>query len=335
MADKHSERVPPDEDPPAETPVFLFMGYGSEYSLHDLYAYMTAAGDRCVEIDMLSNPDAVGLLRALEGRRKLIFLTSAHLLYDDRNFYYYKTHRRVISALHVISTLQPLASVYYPHDLNDPIQDEEIPYLALFDLFLSPLPGLRALERYLPVRYVGWIKCTPKVRRVMPEDFNPGGLVFLPGAYEYNLKRGFDRFYESYKPLFDAGAAVKLPRWHQNEPFEEFLRERGVRVYPSGANSMHVMEENEVVFTEALSSVGREACGLGKKVCYIRNAVYDYKDPERDLTGAGQITFVNSPAEAAALHISELRANSRTLAYFDFARARGAILEAAAPGSKG
>jgi len=316
-----------------EREVFLFFGYGAEYSLHDLYAYMQEAGDRCVEIDMLSHPDVVGALRALEGK-KLIFITSAHLLYDDWNFFYYKTHRKIVSALHVISTLHPVASVYYPHDLKDPVKEEEISYLPLFDLFLSPLPKLQVLDAYLPVKQVGWIKRRPKVSRVMPEDFNPGGKVFFTGAYQYYLSRGFDVFHEEYAPLFNAGIAVKLPHWHDAEPFEEYLRARGVKVYPNQANSIHVMEENEVIFTQALSSVNTEACGLGKKVCYIRNSVLDYKDPEQEFDDAGHIFFAETPEKAAAIQSAALVPNAPKMDYFNFAEARRAILDAAKAGTE-
>jgi hypothetical protein len=277
---------------------------------------------------MLTHPDVVRALRALEGK-KVVFITSAHLLYDDENFFYYRTHRKIVSPLHVISTLAPVASVYYPHDLADPVKEEEIPYLPLFDLFLSPLAKLQALDAYLPVRQVGWIKRLPKVARVMPEDFNPGGKVFFTGAYQYYLKRGLDVFYKEYAPLFDAGIAVKMGYWHDNERFEEYLRARGVKVYPSQANSIHVMEENEVIFTQALSSVSTEACRLGKKVCYIRNSVLDYKDPERELEDAGHILFVETPEKAAALRSAAFAPNTPNMDYFDFVGARRAILDAA------
>jgi hypothetical protein len=319
-------------------PVFLFFGYGVEYSLHDLCQYLVEAGESCVEIDMLDYPDVEGALRALEGRR-LVLVTSAHFLHDRFNLCFERPGCKIVSLLHVISTLRPERSIYYPHDLKDPVRGEELPYLPLFDLFLSPLPQLQALETYLPVKQVGWIKRVPKQARIMPEDFNPGGAVFFPGNYEYYLKQGLDRFYDDYRPLFDTGAAVKLPYWHENSGFEEFLRERGVKVYPSKANSLHVMEENETVFTQALSSICIEACGLGKKVCYIRNSIFDYKEPAAEFRGAGNIVFIDSPVIAGALRTSLLPSNRLTLDYFDFPGARAAILDvvrngaAAGPGT--
>ena len=307
---------------------YLFFGYGSEYSLHDLCLYMIAQGDPCVEIDMLHHPDVVGALRALEGKR-LVFITSAHPLYDDQNFFYYKTHRKIISALHVISTLKPVAAVYYPHDLKDPVKDEEIPYLPLFDLFLSPLPELQALEEYLPVKQVGWIKRLRKTKRVMPKSFNPGGAVFFVGANQYYITNGMDLFYLTYKPLFDAGVAVKLARWHENERFESLLRLHGVKVYPSAANSVHVMEENEVIYSEALSSVVIEACRLGKKVCYIQNDTFDYRDPKREFDGVGKITWAKSPQQAARLRAGAMRSNEQSMNYFDMEGARAGILDVA------
>ena len=286
---------------------------------------MVAQGDPCIEIDMLTHPDVIQALRDLEGRLAT-FITSAHLLYDIQNFFFYRTNRQIVSPLHVISTLEPLSSVYYPHDLKDPVKPEEEPYLPLFDLFLSPLPALQYLDRYVPVKHVGWIKRVPKMAPVMPEDFNPSRAVFFTGAFQEYLNRGFQGFYDEFKPLFDAGVAVKFPQWHGAEEFEGFLRRRGVTVYPNSVNSIHVIEENELIFTQALSSVNTEACLLGRKVCYIRDTALDYKDPAVELKNVGSITFADTPEQAATLNLDAFQANADTMAYFDFAAARSAIL---------
>ena len=308
-------------------PLFLFFGYGWEYTLHPLFEYMKAQGDDCVEIDMLAHPDVVGALRQLEGR-PIVLLTSAHPLFDDKNFFFYKTHRKVVSALHVISTLNPIASVYYPHDLKDPIKEEEIFYLPVFDLLLSPFSDMQKFDDILSVVQVGWIKRVPKTERVMPEEFNPSREVFFTGAYHYYLKQGMDKFYDEYRVLFDSGVACKLTKSHENEAFEKYLRERNVNVYPSQANSLHIMDENDIIFTQALSSVGLESCMLGKKVVYIRHGHLDYKDPMVELKNAGNITFVNTPQEAAALDRKLLPGNTGRMDYFDFALARSSVWEA-------
>jgi hypothetical protein len=308
----------------ASRPLFLFFGYGAEYSLHDLHEYMTAEGDQCVEIDMLTHPDTEGALKSLV-QCGVVFITSAHLLYDLTNFFFYRTDRAVVSPLHVISTLEPTASVYYPHDLKDPIKPEEIPYLPLFDLLLSPTEALDRHKNLLHTETVGWIKRQPRRSAAEPESANPSRRVFFPGSYQYWLNRGISGFVEHYAPLFDAGVAIKLPRWHDNGVFEDALRSRGVRTYPSEANSIHVMEANDVVYTEALSSVGVEACGLGKRVCYIRNKELDYRDPIAEFAGVGRIRFVESPDEASRQALDSLPMNTAQLGYFDFHGARAAI----------
>jgi hypothetical protein len=282
---------------------------------------------------MLTHPNVIGALRELEGR-VAGFITSAHFLYDAQNFFFYRTERPIISPLHVISTLRPAAAVYYPHDLKDPLKSEEEPYLPLFDLLLSPLPSLERFSAYVPVRRVGWIKRSRKTSRVMPSGFNPSRAVFFTGAYQHYLNRGFQQFYDEFKPLFDAGVAVKFPIWHGNAEFEAFLRARGVGVYPSASNSIHVMEENDLIFTQALSSICVEACLLGRSVCYIKDSFLDYKDPVMELGGAGAITFVNSPSEAAALSPDALSKNPVSMDYFDFEGARRAILTAAGAGAE-
>jgi len=91
-------------------PVFLFFGYGVEYSLHDLCQYLVEAGESCVEIDMLDYPDVEGALRALEGRR-LVLVTSAHFLHDRFNLCFERPGCKIVSLLHVISTLRPERSI--------------------------------------------------------------------------------------------------------------------------------------------------------------------------------------------------------------------------------
>jgi len=306
--------------------VFLFLGYGAEYSLHDLYVYMAAHGDKCVEIDMLVDPNPESTLKSLIGK-SIVFITSAHFLYDIINFFFYRTHRKVISPLHVISTLCPVASVYYPHDLKDPIKAEEVPYLPVFDLLLSPKDSLQQYAGLIKTVNVGWIKRQRRQSASSPECPNASRRVFFPGSYQFWLNRGIGSFLEHYAPLFNAGVAVKLPRWHDNDVFEEALRACGIHTYSSEANSIDVMEANDVIFTEALSSVAVEACALGKRVCYIQNAKLDYLDPRKQYADVGRIHFAESPLEASRLTKDALPSNLSTMGYFDFKKARNAIHE--------
>ncbi len=310
----------------ATRPLFLFLGYGAEYSLHDLYVYMAAHGDECVEIDMLVHPDPETTLKSLVGK-SVVFITSAHFLYDITNFFFYRTHRAVISPLHVIATLAPVASVYYPHDLKDPIKPEEVPYLPVFDLLLSPMDSLEQYAGLVKTVHVGWIKRQRRQSASAPEAPHASRRVFFPGSYQFWLNRGIGPFLEHYAPLFDAGIAVKLPRWHDNGVFEEALLARGIHTYSSEANSIDVMEANDVIYTEALSSVGVEACALGKRVCYIRNAELDYRDPLEEFAHVGRIHFADSPHEASELAVDALPSNVSSLGYFDFDKAQTAIHE--------
>ena len=307
-------------------PTILFFGYGSEYSLAPLCAYMVAQGCDCVEIDMLTHPDPVATLKDLAGR-ELVFVTSAHPLYDDRNFFYYKTTRKIISALHIISSLEPRLNVFYPHDYKDPIKEEELSYLALFDLLLWPFS--RTPEEYDDLvisKSVGWIKHQPRADAAGAERRYPA--VFFLGAYQYYLNAGFDRFFYDFEDLLTSGVAVKLARWHDNDLFEEYLRSRGVDVVPSEANSIEVMESCDVVISHALSSVAVEACHLGKRVVYIRDPRFDYKDPIAEFRGVGNIAFVDSALTASRLDASGLKANAPQMKRFDFQAAHNAIITA-------
>lgn len=304
-------------------PTFLFFGYGSEYSLGPLRSYMEEVGDTCVEIDMLTCEETIGSLRELIGH-ELVFITSAHLLYDWNNFFYYRTARDVVSPLHIISTLQPVASIYYPHDYKDPVKEEELPYLDLFDLLLWP-DQTRFPPGKIEIFPVGWIKFTAGGKDKLPD--NSGGVVFFPGALQYYLNRGAEHFYNDFSDILDAGAAVKLARWHGTEQLEALLRDRGVIVYPSTANSVEVMDANQIIITQALSSVALEACHLGKPIIYIRDDRFDYQNPLSEYRGCGSIAYAGSPAAAAHLITQPLSSNRRTMMPFDFVGARAKIWE--------
>lgn len=260
------------------------------------------------------------------GNRSLVFVTSAHLLYDRRNFFYYLTERNIVSALHIISTLKPIASVYYPHDYKDPIKDEEINYLSLFDLLLWPYVEKDArLDGIITTQTVGWIKYIRNRDVLLPPMQENGGRVFFLGAYQTYLNAGMETFYDDFAELFAAGLSVKLPRWHDNEQFEQMLVNRGVAVYPSDTNSIDVMCANEVIVTHALSSVVLEGCQLGKSVIYIQNPRFDYLDPQESFRDAGNVVFVDSPSAAVQAIKSPLPRNRTTMLPFDFEAARTAI----------
>lgn len=309
---------------PEQKPLFLFFGFAAEYTLNPLYEYMRNEGDNCVEIDMFTCPDVERALTSLIGK-KIVFITSAHLMFDEMNFSHHYSHSgKIISPLQVISTLNPLASIYYPHDLSEPIKNEELPYLHLFDIFLSPLSNLDYLNQYLPVLQVGWIKFNKNTQQITPINFNPLKSVFFP-AYQVHANRGVDYFYEKHKPIFDAGIAVKFPYWNGSEKFENFLLERNAIVYPSIYNSIQIMEENNLIFTQALSSTGLEASRLGKKVVYIKDSELDYSDPEIEFSAEKNIIFVDSPAIAACINPDSVPSGHLTLDSFNFEKARNAI----------
>ena len=304
------------------SPTFLFFGYGSEYSLDPLKTYMEKCGDRCIEIEMLDCGTTINSLRDLSS--DVVFVTSGHLLYDWHNFSFYRTERDIVSPLHVMSTLEPVASIYYPHDYKDPIKEEEGSYLALFDLVLWPyVTDLPEAASALAV--VGWIKCVADTLDVARLPANPSGRVLFPGALQHYLNEEPDKLYADFRELFETGVAVKLARWHDTERLEDSLRKRGVLVYPSTSNSIEVMDANQIILTQALSSVAMEACHLGKSVIYLQDARFDYRDPRAEFKNAGALVYADTPATAAYLMDRPLPANSRTMMAFEFDRARDEI----------
>ena len=305
-------------------PFFLFFGYGAEYSLGPLYTHMKAQGDTCIEIDLLKSKDVIKKIKSLIGK-EVIFITSSHFLLDEKNFsYHYKNTGNIYCPLEIISILNPVCSIYYPHDLTEPIKEEEIFYLHLFDLFLSPLNNLNYLKKYIPMSYVGWIKNVKKNAESLTAHINTSKKVFF-SVYQVHLNKGLDLYYKKYKSLFDLGVAVKLPYWSESEKFENYLINRGVNVYPNKMNSLEIMKENEIIYTQALSSTVLESSMLGKKIIYILDNELDYKDPKIEFKNEKNIYFAKNAIDASTINPDSIKKTESRMDYFNFTKAREEI----------
>lgn len=252
-------------------PIYMFYGTNpSEYVLSPLYNYMKKLSFDCLEIKDPEFDSVYEHLKKLKNK-DVVFITSAHLFLD--HYYYRKQNdnKDMIQALEIIDYLNPVKKIYYPHDLTEPIH-QEIKWLGIFDMLLSPVPYFKHMNRYLEVIEVGWIKKEFSLN-LINESKPPKAVLFLSHLVMF-MRLGFEVMYSFIKPLLNLGVRVKLPEWPGVEEFEHKLKRLGVFVYPSSSNIFKVMEENEIILSNSTSSVNLEAALSGKQTLNLIDNIW-------------------------------------------------------------
>ncbi|OPA75650.1 hypothetical protein BVG16_20145 [Paenibacillus selenitireducens] len=290
-----------------DTQVYLFLGYGSEYVLNPLYNYMVKLGYECVEVDMMKHPSTISTLQSLIGR-KVVLITSAHLFFDKMNFknIHFDAHGSNVHILAVLEGLNPIRKVYYPHDLIEPLNPPEFPWLPLFDVFLSPLPHLKHYERYTKVVEVGWIKKLEPTPPIIKGRLN---IVHLLSEFIVYNRIGFESTFQYWCAIWNQGVSVKLPKWPGYKEFEIELINKGINVYSAEKNIFEIINENDVIITNSSSSVNTEASLSGRLTLNMMDGMiptYMIKNTLQGLPGL----HILSMSEGAH-YISELRAGKR------------------------
>ncbi len=244
---------------------FFFYGYGSEYVLHPFFRYVRSMGFDAFEVNLFEGGDPTTILRALKNR-DVVFLTSAHLLRGAYSLQkiYPEIAGACFAPVELISELRPICSVYYPHDLVEPIVLEEDLFIDCFDIYLIPEPHMGFYEDRLFCQNVGWIKhrgvpvTNPKVSRVWPiSEFI--GL----------RKQGLERSSKLLAPLLQQDVAIKFPQWWGHQEFEDYYRSLGLQVIDAGTNTFDCILNADLVVSNGMSSVVAEAYLSGKNVIHV------------------------------------------------------------------
>src|SRR3989344_7121413 len=161
---------------------YLFYGFGAEYVLHPVYEEMKKQEKNCLEVDALVVRDSRKLINALQ-KKDVVLVTSAHLLLDRKSFTdFYPTKNIFYGVAEIISLVKPIKTIFFPHDLTEPLIQYEIQYLNQLDLFLSPIePFTSIYSQYVPTEEVGWIKYTnsPNQKRQKVPRKNRKAIWFL------------------------------------------------------------------------------------------------------------------------------------------------------------
>lgn len=248
-------------------PTYLFFGFAAEYILHPLFQHMQNEGHQCIEMDLYVMRNAMQTLRALKGK-PVVFINSAHLFFDRVNFNYsYQYDGEMFSPLEVMNYLQPIKSIYIPHDLTDFFHPDELPWLDLFDKLLLPMPTFSYDYPSTQVKSVGWIK---RNKSVAAQPSNPQPQIgFAMSEFEYYRRQGTEKMFATWGNILEQNIKLKLPHWKESDHFEHYLIKKNVSIFPSTANLSDFIDAHHVILANGLSSVNAEAAYAGRHVINI------------------------------------------------------------------
>lgn len=262
---------------------YLFYGFGAEYVLNPLCKELAKRGEDCIEIDALSVKNSKNIIRKLSGQQ-VALVTSAHLLLDQKNFTdFYHTRNKFYSVLEIIVLLNPVRTIFIPHDLTQPFIQYESEYLNQFDFFLSPSePYTSIYSQYIKTEEVGWIKyrASPsrrqgfgrqaRLRSASPlRTINSNRAIWFLSDYVLHQKMGPEASFSKIAPVLKQNVAIKFPIWFDTPVFEFYFRKKGIEVYPAETNTIALIQNHDMIITNGLSSLIAESYLMGKTVINI------------------------------------------------------------------
>jgi len=299
--------------------IFLFTGYGQEFTLGPLYFHLIEHGYHAEKIDFLTDPLAFEKLSALKTK-KVVYLTSSHLLFDEetRSWYNWKKSPG-LSPIEIIYLLNPIFSVYYPHDLQRHVQEGEATYLGLFDLILAPDSAMKKYPFIENFQEVGYIRFTQEFETSVSKP------LFLASSIMKHFGNGIDNFSKLYQPILKQ-SIVKFPHCVYAPQFEASFAKKNIAYYPAEENSIELMQKHEVIIGQACSSTIYEAALLGKKAIHLTDPELDWKDLKTLYQGFDNVTFT-TVEEFHKLDLTKLPSGNKTLKPFNMKQALNAIFE--------
>ena len=294
--------------------LYLFYGYGCEYSLAPLAKYMKDKSYDVLELDLLYVSNAYDILSKIKGR-KIVFLTSWHLFFDKNNFNdFYKGNRSidVLSPLEIMDYVKPIKSIYYPHDLTIFLHEQEWSWLDLFDAAMVPYKNndYYLMKRYTQVYDVGWIKKTSSTKKIecISDKLR---IVHFPSNLAYLMSFSPAQYYEQWKPLFDAGVKVKFPLWSGFDEYINILEDNDVGIIDSSKTVFDVINECDIITTTGGSSVLYEA---GLSGCPVISVLDGAMTPEEYNEILPSFTWLYKfNVKAAAALIYEVKSGEKVL----------------------
>lgn len=244
-------------------PVFLLIGFASEYSLGGMAQLLRDAGEHVIEVDF-----SVTAMPNL-GDTKIVLITSQHPARTGRIFRQGLGQgtlgNNYLSPMECLCLLNVCCSVFVPHDLEQPIIADEIGYLQLFDFYCSPYefnPGLSLLCQPL---YTGWAKYIDdnSYEFAHKNTVAANGVFFVNQVIDLMHRGGAPYLLEKYAVALKHEVPFKLPSWPGVSDIEITLEQAGAMVIPADTPSTQVIGHAAQVFCNAAGSVLSEAAYLG------------------------------------------------------------------------
>ena len=245
-----------------QQPLFVFFGAESEYVLHPVFVEMTKRGHRCVELHATPEHSiARDLASAIADPASKILVTSAHFSWDDR---YMMTAMEVPDCpalVEIIAALKPAYTVYYPHDLSQPMLTNETSCLGLVDLYLATSPLEQMFSGRTSVREVGWIKAPANIGETV-ERWGRG--LWLTMSMEYILiENGTEKTLDFMEKWLHDWLSIKFAPFPQFAEIEGILSGRGINIIDRNMTPPVAARHFDFVVTNGESSVVRESAMMG------------------------------------------------------------------------
>jgi hypothetical protein len=232
---------------------FVFHGIGSEYPFLSLAAFVRQSGHEVLEIDMYQNGWRERINNFyLSGSFTLV--TSHHPYMDQyRHQMEFGIKADIESTPEFISKWHPNKIFYIPHDIVEPIKDEEIWFVKNFTAILMPDSNWQWLSDKTQVFDIGFIKNISETNA----DFSD--ITFLPSEIAFYLRAGWNTFFNSFIEIISLKPRIKFPAFPGTQEFEDKLSAMGCDVVNSTINSSALISRSKIIISNGLSSIVRES----------------------------------------------------------------------------
>lgn len=199
-----------------------------------------------------------------------VFISSQHPSLSSHLFRHFwgqsPPFSNYVGPLEIQQCLQPACSVFVPHDLEEPILPNELPYMSTFDLYCAPSsavnPGLGHFCKVVPA---GWIKHNhfDDLPLQVKDLVAVKGVFFLNQVSSIIQSGGATFINERYPQLFTNGIPIKLPAWPGCKALGEELQQMGATILADDIPSTKLISASSALYVNAPGSAVAEARYVG------------------------------------------------------------------------
>jgi hypothetical protein len=243
-------------------PLFVFFGAESEYVLNPLFDEMKNRGHDCIELHATPTQNISGALeQVLRSEKPKVLVTSAHFGWDEHYMMSAMEVPDCPALVDLIPQMKPIFTVYYPHDLSQPLLTPEVACIPFIDLYLAPSANEHMFAGRTDVRTVGWIKA-PDDLDAVPERWGRG--LWLTMSVEMTLiKYGTTKTLGLMNDWLRDWLWIKFAPFPQFDEIEGILKDRGLNILDRNITPPVAARHFDFVVTNGESSVVRESALMG------------------------------------------------------------------------